>query len=61
VKLRELLLTHKDLADKIAELEEKYADHDDKIQLIFEAIKKLLEPQPEPLPPPKPPIGFRRD
>jgi len=61
IKLKELLLTHKDLADKIAELEKKYADHDDKIQLIFEAIKKLLEPQHEPLPPPKPPIGFRKD
>jgi len=59
VKLKELLLTHKDLADKIAELEKKYADHDDKIQLIFEAIKKLLEPAPEP--PPKRPIGFSRD
>ena len=33
VKLKELLLTHKDLADKIAELGKKYATHDDKIQL----------------------------
>ncbi|MDD5774674.1 MAG: ORF6N domain-containing protein [Candidatus Omnitrophica bacterium] len=64
VKLKELLLTHKDLAEKIAELEKKYANHDDKIQLIFEAIKKLLEPvppQPEPPEPKKPPIGFNRD
>jgi hypothetical protein len=58
VKLRELLLTHKDLAEKIAELEKKYANHDDKIQLIFEAIRKLLEPPPEP---PKRPIGFSKD
>ncbi|MFH1362625.1 MAG: ORF6N domain-containing protein [Candidatus Omnitrophota bacterium] len=59
VKLKELLLTHKDLAEKITELEKKYANHDDNIQLIFEAIKKLLEPVP-PLPPEpqKPPIGF---
>jgi hypothetical protein len=38
--------------------------HDSKIQLIFEAIKKLLEPVPEPLAPTepkKPPIGFRKD
>jgi hypothetical protein len=62
VKLKELLLTHKDLAEKIAALEKKYATHDDKIQLIFEAIKKLLEPVPEPPPQPKkPPIGFHRD
>ncbi len=62
VKLKELLLTHKDLAEKITELEKKYANHDDKIQLIFEAIKKLLKPVP-PLPPEpqKPPIGFSRE
>jgi hypothetical protein len=65
VKLKELLLTHKDLADKIAELEKKYDSHDDQIQLIFEAIKKLLEPVPPPQPKPpepkKPPIGFNTD
>jgi len=64
VKLKELLLTHKDLAEKIAALEKKYDTHDDKIQLIFEAIKKLLEPIPEPPAPPepkKPPIGFSKD
>ena len=62
VKLKELLLTHKDLADKIAELEKKYDTHDDQIQLIFEAIKKLLEPvQPQQPAPKKPPIGFHKD
>jgi hypothetical protein len=64
VKLKELLLTHKDLAEKIAALEKKYDTHDEKIQLIFEAIKKLLEPIPEPPAPPepkKPPIGFKKD
>jgi len=43
-KLRELLLTHKDLAIKLKALERKYASHDQKIKLIFEAIKRLLEP-----------------
>ena len=61
VKLKELLLTHKDLAEKIAALEKKYANHDDKIQLIFEAIKQLLEPIPDPIEPKKPPIGFSKD
>lgn len=42
IRLKELLLTHKGLADKIEALEKKYADHDDKIRLIFEAIKQLL-------------------
>jgi phage regulator Rha-like protein len=55
IKLRELLLTHKDLAVKLEALEKKYAEHDEKIQAIFNAIKQLLEPLPER---PKPRIGF---
>mgnify|MGYP001577202208 CR=1 FL=1 len=35
VKLKELLLTHKDLAIKINALERKYDDHDQKIKAIF--------------------------
>ncbi|OGX15220.1 MAG: DNA-binding protein [Omnitrophica WOR_2 bacterium RBG_13_41_10] len=45
-KLREILLTHKDLAIKLDNLEKKYADHDEKIKNIFEAIRQLLQPQP---------------
>ena len=41
-KLREILLTHKDLAIKLEALERKYADHDKKIQEIFEAIRQLM-------------------
>jgi phage regulator Rha-like protein len=44
VRLKELLLTHKDLALKIEALEKQYANHDEKIRLIFEAIRQLLEP-----------------
>ena len=55
VKLRELLLTHKDLAQKLEELERKYQLHETDIQVIFEAIKRLLEPPPEP---PKPRFGL---
>ena len=46
VKLREILLTHKELALKLDKLEKKYAEHDEKIQAIFEAIKQLLTPEP---------------
>ena len=46
VKLKELLLTHKDLAIKLEELERKYVNHDLKIKAIFEAIKQLLQPNP---------------
>lgn len=44
VKLKELLLTHRDLAAKLEVLERKYSDHDKKIQQIFEAIRQLLLP-----------------
>jgi len=45
-KLRELMINHKDLARKIEDLErqfqEKYREQDNKIMLIFNAIKDLL-------------------
>ena len=56
VKLREILLTHKELATKLEELEKKYQMHESDIQIIFETIKKLLEPVPVVE---KPPIGFQ--
>ena len=43
-KLRDMLLTHKELAVKIDVLERKYGEHDETIKTIFEAIKQLLEP-----------------
>ena len=55
-KLREILLSHKDLAAKIETLEKKYTEHDHTIKEIFQAIKQLLEP---PLPKEKKIIGFR--
>ena len=55
VKLKEMLLTHKDLTRKIEILESQYTDHDYKIKIIFETIKKLLEPSSMPE---KPKIGF---
>jgi hypothetical protein len=54
VKLRELMATHKELAHKIEALERKYHAHDKELQIVFEAIKKLLQPPPIP---PKRPIG----
>ena len=57
-KLREILLTHKELAEKINSLENKYAAHDETIKAIFQAIKQLLDPAPTK---PKPRIGFHRD
>ena len=55
VKLREILSTHKELAHKLSELEHKIEKHDTDIQAIFEAIRQLMAPPPEP---PKRRIGF---
>ena len=55
VKLREIISTHKELAQKINELEDKIERHDEHIRTIFEAIRRLMEPSPEP---PKRRIGF---
>lgn len=53
VKLRELLATHKDLARKLDELEEKY---DAQFRVVFEAIRKLMTPS---VPRNRRRIGFR--
>ena len=58
VKLKEALLSHKDLAQKIEELELKFKDHDKKLVLVFEAIKQLLK-DPSESSKVKEPIGFR--
>ena len=39
VAFREMLATHKDLADKLAELEQRY---DEKFRVVFEAIRQLM-------------------
>ena len=45
VRLREILATHKGLARKLEELERKY---DDQFRVVFEAIRQLMAPLPEP-------------
>jgi hypothetical protein len=67
VKLREVLATHKELAEKLGLLEEKVGKHDQEIQAIIQAIQRLIEashqhPKEEPAKeePPKRRIGFRR-
>ena len=47
VRLREVLLTHKDLARKLDALERKFESHDVHIRSLFEAIRQLMTP-PEP-------------
>ena len=55
VRLREALALHKDLARKLADLEQKIEGHDTAIHSLFEAIRQLMAP---PVAEPKPQIGF---
>jgi len=43
VKLREMLGTHKKLAQKLTQLERRVESHDSHIQSLFEAIRQLME------------------
>lgn len=54
-KLRELVLSHKDLRRKIEALERKDKQHDKQIESVFEVLKQLLTPPEKP----KRQIGFR--
>jgi hypothetical protein len=55
VKLRELLSTHRQLAQKLAELERRLQKHDGQIIALIDAIRELMQPPPEPR---RRPIGF---
>jgi len=53
IKLREMLLTHEDLKQKIEAMERKY---DQQFKVVFDAIRELLTPPEKP----KRRIGFRQ-
>ena len=53
VRIRAIAATHKELLQKVNEIESKY---DDQFRMVFAAIKKLMEPPPVPV---KRRIGFR--
>ena len=42
VRLRQIMMSHKDLARKIDDLERKVGEHDAKIVRIFDAIRQLM-------------------
>jgi len=54
-RMRELVLTHKDILLKLEQLETKTNKHDAEMQLIFEALKQLLNPPSAP----RKKIGFK--
>jgi ORF6N domain. len=56
VKLRETLLTHKDVLLKLEKLERKVVSQDSDIKLIFKYLRELLNPKTEPMRK----IGYKR-
>ena len=44
IKLRELLASHKNLAQQLAKLERQSEKHDTQIRSLFEAIDRLMAP-----------------
>jgi hypothetical protein len=55
-RLREMLLTHKDILLKLEQLERQVVQNSEDIQMIFTALKELVNQPAEP----RPRIGFRR-
>lgn len=58
VRLRRMLLEHKEVAAKLAELERKVGEHDEKILALIEAIRQLIAPPPDR---PRNRIGFQAE
>lgn len=56
-RLREMVLTHKDILLKLEQLERKAVKQDGDIKLIFEYLRELLNPPTEPIRK----IGFKRN
>jgi len=62
-KIREMVLTHKDILVKLEQIEKtllqqdtRMYEHEAEIQMILDTLKKMLNPPDEP----RPRIGFRR-
>lgn len=43
-KMKEMLLTHKDILLQLEKIEEKLSKHDEELQLVFKYLKQLLTP-----------------
>lgn len=55
-RMREMMLTHKDILLKLEKLERHVMQHDEDVKVIFEYMKELLEPEAGPMRE----IGFKR-
>ncbi len=56
VKLRELLITQKDILFKLEQFEKQMVQNSEDIQMIFRVLKELLNPIQEPMKE----IGYKR-
>lgn len=56
VKLREMLLLHKDVSLLVEQVEKRLVKQDEKIELLFTYLSKFIEKDDEP----RKPIGFKR-
>ncbi|MBC9929191.1 ORF6N domain-containing protein [Chitinophaga qingshengii] len=56
IRMREMILTHKDILLKIEQIEKRVSDHDEQMALVFEYVKQLLSSPQEP----RVKIGFTR-
>lgn len=57
VKMREMLIFHKDILLQLDLIEKRVGKNSDDIRLIFQALKQLLDPQQSP----RRQIGFKRN
>lgn len=48
VKMRELLLTHKEMLNEMEEIRKKVSGQDDKIELIFNYLKRFIQEKEKP-------------
>lgn len=55
IKLREMLLTQKDVLLKLEQLENQVMKHNENIEVLFTAIKQLLQPEQKE----RVPIGYK--
>lgn len=55
-KMRKILLTNKDILLKLEKLEQQVMQNTDDVRLVFEAIKKMLQPVPKE---DRKPIGYK--
>ena len=57
VKIRKMILSHKDILLKVEEIDKKYSMHDRKIEMIFNYLKQFVQDNEKP----RRKIGFKQE